>query len=451
MPSRVRLPKTADRRVLYAVKAEAQSPQQMSPEAQGEEEQSSRSAPASFTIDLSTITLLAGSAFALYLFSAVVLAGRSATSHFGADAHLYAVLADGEILDRILRFHPVTVVLAVGWLKLLGPLVSIDPHVLLKMLFAVVGAAGVAAAALTFSAFVPRAQAIAWSAIYAVSLGIWYFSSLEESKIVTATLAAIYIALYVRLRQQWTIRGAALLTLVLAVACLNEIVSCFLVAIPVIDTLLRHGWKWREGRWIAAHALVAPLAFGFLEGVLGRVLLTPITEAEGKSHFSMLFFYIFQNTFSVSTVYEFAVNWLFFNIAAPTPTATMWENAIPAGFKGYFFPVLANYLSSPLAGAVVLLSILMLAAILLPGYRKALGEGVGALLAALACYALVRAAFFLVFNPGEAMLFSPAATLAHLMLIAVPFSRTLLPGKGVILAALAGCLLVTNTAFMIGQ
>jgi 4-hydroxybenzoate polyprenyltransferase len=383
MPPRSRLPADTTRRVLYAVEAVKDTSDATIHGSDTESEQAcSDEILVKPDINLATVVLIAGAAFALYLFSAVVLAGRGGTSHFGADAHLYAVLADGEIIDRIVRFHPVTVVLAVGWLKLFAPLVSLDPHILLKMLFALVGAAGVGAAAMTFSVFLPRVQAIAWSAIYAVSLGVWYFASIEESKIVTATLAAIYLAIYVRLRQQWTLRGAISLTVVLALACLNEIVSCFLVAIPVIDTLVRYGWNWREGRWIGAHALVAPVAFGILEGVISRVLLTPGTEAEGKSHFSMLFFYVFQNDFKLSTVYEFAVNWLFFNIVAPTPAATMWEGAMPDGFKGYFFPVLSNYLTSPITGAVVVLAVLMAVVIMLPGYRTALGQGVGALLAA---------------------------------------------------------------------
>ena len=46
--------------------------------------------------------------------------------------------------------------------------------------------------------------------IYAVSFGVWYFASIEESKIVTATLSALYIAIYLHLRDDWTMRGAVL-------------------------------------------------------------------------------------------------------------------------------------------------------------------------------------------------------------------------------------------------
>lgn len=64
------------------------------------------------------IALVAGAAFGLYWLSSFVLQGRSATTNFGADTWFYAVLAEGNVidriagnyhLDRIARFHPTTV------------------------------------------------------------------------------------------------------------------------------------------------------------------------------------------------------------------------------------------------------------------------------------------------------------------------------------------------------
>jgi hypothetical protein len=71
---------------------------------------------------------------------------------------------------------------------------------------------------------------------------------------------------------------------------------------------------------------------------------------------------------------------------------------------------------------------------------------------ALLAYALVRAAFFFVFNAKENMLFSPSATLAHLLLLAIPFAATSLPerAKVTLLALLAALLFVNNGRFIIG-
>src|SRR5262249_35555490 len=150
-------------------------------------------------------------------------------------------------LDRVTRFHPATTVLALAWMKLLHPLTAwVSPPQLLRAMSAAVGAVGVSAAMAAFAAFVPRRQVALWGIIYAVSLDVWFFASIEESKIVTATLAALYVVAYLRLRARWTTRGAALLTSILLIACLNEIVAAFLVAIPVVDTLIRRGWDTRS-------------------------------------------------------------------------------------------------------------------------------------------------------------------------------------------------------------
>jgi hypothetical protein len=202
-------------------------------------------------------------AFGLYWLSSFVLQARNATTHFGADAHVYTLLADGIVVDGLARFHPVTIAMAMGWMKILGPLTPwVAPRHILKAMFAAVGAVGVLAAMSAFAANMPRRYAALFSSIYAVSLGVWYFSSIEESKIVTTSLTAFYIATYLHLRQRWTTRGALLLSNSL-LACLNEIVCCFLVIIPAIDSLVQRGWSLRSNWWIAAHRLAAPAAFIF--------------------------------------------------------------------------------------------------------------------------------------------------------------------------------------------
>src|SRR5262245_41323564 len=139
--------------------------------------------------------LLVLGAFGLYWLSAIILQSRGGSTHFGADTYLYSLLADGIAHDRVARFHPVTTTLAAVWLKLLSPLTAwIAPLTLLKGLFALVGAAGVWAATAAAAEVVPRRLAVLLGAVYATSLSIWYFSSIEESKIVSATLATTYIA-----------------------------------------------------------------------------------------------------------------------------------------------------------------------------------------------------------------------------------------------------------------
>ncbi|MBX3522762.1 MAG: hypothetical protein KF807_06115 [Xanthobacteraceae bacterium] len=194
-------------------------------------------------------------AFALYWATSFILEAHDATTRFGADTWFYTKIADGSALarvgenyhlDRIFRFHPVTVVLGAGWMGLFGWLSGwMTPYHILKAMFSLVGALNIYAAMSAFAAIMPRKHVAFWGIIYAVSLGVWFFSSIEESKIVSAALAAAYIAVYLHLRTQWTRPRAILLTVILLFACLNEIVAGFLVLIPVVDTLMQRGFDLR--------------------------------------------------------------------------------------------------------------------------------------------------------------------------------------------------------------
>lgn len=372
---------------------------------------------------------------------------RHGTTHFGADGHLYELLAQGTIHDRIARFHPLIVALSLAWMKLLAPLAQwISPAVLLQALFALIGAAGAGAATAVFASQLgQRWLAVLCGMIYASSLGIWYFSAIPESKILTASLSAFYILSYIRLRAQWTTSRYLVLTAVLFAACMNEIVSCFLVIVPFVDTILRRGWHWHAWKWIGAHALAVLLSFVFLEWAINGTAVTATDDPESRSHISMLIFYVLKSDYSISSLYAFAINWLFFNIAAPSSATPLWPHA-----GGYFEPSLVPYFASPLTALLPALLVLIVGAGLSPDYKSRLTAECRALLFAVASYAGIRAAFFVVFNPAEPLLFSPAVTLAHCMIVFVPFAASRFAAKMPVLLALWGILVFANGRFILG-
>ena len=412
-----------------------------------------RASPARPTSPHVYFALVAGAAFGLYWFSSYMLLARDATMYFGVDTDGYTEFVDGDVfrrmvttydLDRIMRFHLTTALMAVTWMKIFGPLTRwIAPLFLLKALFALIGAAGVWAAMSAFAAVMPRRYVVLFGVIYAVSFSVWYFSSIQESKIVSATLAALYIANYLRLRERWTTRGAALLTAILLLACMNEMVAGFLVIIPVVDTLKERGLDWRHGRWIAAHALVGPLAFLILEG-FAHAFLAADRHAEGASHFSMLIYYISRSYHGPDMLYLFVANWLFFSVAAPTPNAPLWS---PPGF---FEPILTNYFSSPASAILVILFVAMIAVCVATRRRSEGFRNPAGIVLGLLAYTALRSVFFFVFDPAEPLLFSSSVTLAHMLLLGMLFAAAKFPGKRTLLAAFAVLLLVTNQAFIIG-
>ena len=409
--------------------------------------------PARQTSQHAYFALVAGAAFGLYWFSSYMLLARGATMYFGVDTDGYTEFAQGDVLrrmvttydlDRIIRFHLTTATLAVTWMKILDPLTRwIAPIYLLKALFSLIGAAGVWAAMAAFSSVMPRRYVIFFGIVYAVSFSVWYFSSIQESKIVSGTLAAIYIATYLRLRTEWTTRRAVFLTGVLLLACMNEMVAGFLVVIPVVDLLVQRGLDWRHGWWIAAHALVGPLAFVILED-FARAFLTPGQHPEGASHFSMLIYYVSQAYHGPDMLYLFVLNWLFYSQAAPTPVPPLWA---PPGF---FEPALSNYFSAPASAVLVALFVGMMVASVLTRRRAERPGNLTGIALGLLAYSLVRGTFFFVFDPPEPLLFSSSVTLAHMLMFGMLFAAANFPGKRTVLAAFAVLLFATNQAFIIG-
>jgi hypothetical protein len=395
------------------------------------------------TVGILSVTAIA---FGVYWLTAVMLASRYAAGHFGADANFYAVLADLGIHHRAARFHPVTTTLGYAWMKLFLPLAPwLAPATILKAFFAAVGALGVWAAMSIFTVLLPRGYVLLGGALYASSLGVWYFSGIPESKIVTATLSVLYIAAYVRFRQRRSLATAVMLSVMLALACLNEIVSACLLAVPIVDVLLRQGSDWRRLRWLAAHVPVVLVSWFVLEVFVNGWFIPESKYVEGQSHFNMLLYYIAKNDYGLASLHGFIANWFFFNIVAPTPQALQWAHV-----GGYFEPTLSAYLASPIALATLLLiAVIAIAGLLLRRGGVDLGPG-GQLLLPLAAYGLGRAVFFFIFNPSEPLLFSPAVTIVHWLILLVPYTASRFPAKRALLAVLCVVLFATNAGFMLG-
>lgn len=386
--------------------------------------------------------LVALVAFGVYWLTAVLLDVRRAAGHFGADADQYAKLAHLLVHHRAARFHPVTTTLGIAWMNAFSPLLPwFSGATVLKAMFAAVGALGVWGAMWAFAALLPRRYFLLGGILYASSFGVWYFSAIPESKIVTATLSTLYIAAYVRFISKPTLQATVILLTVLALACLNEIVSAFLIAIPAVDMALRREFDRRRIQWLAGHVAVVLAAWLVLEFVVNGWLIPKIAE----SHFHMLIYYIMTNDHGLASLYGFVANWLFFNIVAPDTLTPQ-----PPDFGGLFQPTLLTYLNSPLALATLLVLGLVAVAGLLPRYRAAHLGAAGSVLLPIAAFVLVRAIFFFIFNPLEAMLFSPAVTIAHWLVVLVPFAASRFPAKGGLLTALCVLMIATNAGFMLG-
>ena len=385
--------------------------------------------------------------FALYWVSSFSLESRDATTYFGADTWQYSILANGEVNERLIRLHPVTVALTLGWMKLLSPLSAwIAPLAMLKALFALTGALGAVAAIIAFNAFMPRREAVLWGVIYASSMSVWYFSSIEESKIVSATLVAIYIALYLHLRSNWTAKRAGLLIFVFFLACLNEIVAALLVAIPAVDEFTKHRFKLRAHAWVALHALAAPLALLILEFAIRRQVTADPTNPEGSGFIEIYLYYFSLNTLDQKTASDFLQRWFFFNIAAPEAEIN-YANASP-GYGGDFEPSLLHYFESPVSAAFLVSFVAIIVAAFWYRDRRPERIRLGGILLAFGAYALARMIFFFLLLPGECLLHTTSVSLVHLLIVAAPFAASHFRYKSIALALAALFLFATNAIFI---
>jgi hypothetical protein len=100
---------------------------------------------------------------------------------------------------------------------------------------------------------------------------------------------------------------------------------------------------------------------------------------------------------------------------------------------------------------LVVLFGIMLIAIVLPRYRTGNLSRYAGILLGLAAYALLRGAFFLAVYPYECLLFASPVTLAHVLLIGIPFATSSFPAKSALLAAVALLLVITTGTFIISQ
>jgi hypothetical protein len=399
-----------------------------------------------------SLCLVASVSYLLYTETSKILIEKDITALFGADTHLYLQLAGGVVNDQIRHFHPVNVYLSNAWMAALSPLRDIvGVETLSGAMYALVGAAGVAAAWSAFSRVLPPRYVIACTIAYAFALGSWYFSSIHETKIIDGAIASIYIAIYLHIREKWSLTGVLALTAILILGCFNSIVTAFLIAIPAVDIFLREQYRLRKLGWVVLHAMPVPLILFGMEVLIDKSMASGAHEAEADSHFDLLLTFAALGDHSISSWLGFALNWLLFSLAAPSGNAD-YSYPIWGDYTGYFEPVILNYFGNLATALFLILLCVMLAAAII--YRrdesKATSLPLTPLLIGLAVYSLIRSILFFIFIPSEALLYTPPVILAHLLILFACFLHSGAPGKQPVLYGFVAVMFISNMRFLFG-
>ncbi|HKJ61689.1 MAG TPA: hypothetical protein VKA94_06795 [Hyphomicrobiales bacterium] len=388
--------------------------------------------------------------FLLYCETSKLLIEKDITDLFGADTHLYLTLATGTVNDQIQLFHPLTVYLTKAWMAVFSPIrdvIGVDN--LSGAMYALIGAGGVAAAYSAFRRLLPSSYVITCTIAYAFAFSGWYFSSIHETKIIDGSIASIYIAIYLYIREKWSPTGALALTAVLIIGCFNAIVTAFLVAIPAIDTFLRENYRIRKLGWVALHAMPVPLIFIALELLIDRSIAAGANEAEANGHFDLLLTFAALGDHGIASWLGFALNWMLFSLAAPASNAD-YSYAIWEDYHGYFEPSVLNYFGNGATGLFLVMLCIMLATVVIYRRSDAKTASLQPLLIGLAAYSLIRSILFFVFIPAEALLYTPPVILAHLLILFCFFIYSDAPYKKPVLYTFVAALFISNMRFLFG-
>lgn len=370
------------------------------------------------------------------------------SSYFGADSIIYAKIAEGVIDQQVQFFHPLTAAISSLWLSITTPLQGLaDVAELYGAMYAAIGALGVVAAAAAFHRLLPANPALICTLAYALSLSVWYFSSIHETKIIDGTIASVYIAVYLRLRENWSIWWFFLLTSIMIIGCFNSIVTAFLVLIPAIDVLLRNSFRIRELGWVFMHALPAPFILIILEFLIRSSVEPNNVKAEAENHFDLLVTFAKMGSHTVTSFFGFIQNWIVFSLAAPSADAdhgyAIWEVT-----EGYFHPNLHQYFSN-LSSGLFLLSLILIVLVGLNTVRLGrLAVGLWPLLAGLAAYSAARIVLFFIFLPSEALLYTSPIILAHLIIISTLYFQSTFRYKAQIYGFFVAMMAISNIRFM---
>lgn len=392
--------------------------------------------------------LILCASFSLYWETQSIFHEYEKSSYFGADSNIYAKIAEGIVDQQIAFFHPFTAFISKTWIFMTSPLMGlVDAHERFGAMFALIGALGVVAAAAAFRKLMSANRAMLCTCAYALSLSIWYFSSIHETKIIDGAIASLYIAVYLCIRQNWNIWWFLLLTSILIVGCFNSIVTAFLVLIPAVDILLREKLNLKKLDRVVLHALPAPVILVILEVMIKKSIDVTNLEAEAQNHFSLLITFAELGDHSIWTFLDFLKNWLVFSLGAPSADAdhgyAIWQEA-----DGYFAPNLFQYFSS-LSSGLFFVSLTLIIVISLNAIQLRLqNREIYCLLAGLAAYSCARIVLFFIFLPSEALLYTSPVILAHLIIMSVLFFKSRFPYKTELYGFFVAMMAVSNIRFM---
>ncbi len=355
-----------------------------------------------FVLQIDLIWIVGVFFFVLYFFSLTNEVGSLVLKDypFGADVPLYirAILSDH--FTGITARHPITVGIITG-IKLIIKMIplNINKIAILKLFFAFIGSLNIVIVYKLFSKIgKQRIINILMVMAYGFSFSVWYFASVPESYIVSTLLYSCYLLLFISYKDKLDWQKTGILSALLIVCSLNEIISLFLLVIP----LVYYGQKLFLNKDLRNKMLVHILSVTLISFFVINAVIYGLEECSIFEYYIKFSQEYNKIKYSFYELKEPLLNMFFFNIGIPAKSVFYATKKFP-DYIGFFIPSLVEYFKHIFSALFLILWIGLLGRIKIVRNNS--------LMLSLLVLIILKFIFIASFNPGEAILYSSDSNL----------------------------------------
>jgi len=303
-----------------------------------------------------------------------------------------------------------------------------------KFLFSFFGAINVMIVYRIFLMFFNRYKSFLFTVCYGFSLSVWYFSSVPESYVISATLYSLYFWYFIKHCSDLRLMKVLILLGILAFAICNDISSVFLLFLPLIYFNKEIITNKRIRSYFLLHVffLVALcIMFKFLGWDVVKFFLIQ-REGYGPS------------SYVLSDFIEPFLNVIFFSVGAPSHE-TSYAPRLLSFNSAFFKPTLLGYMDHIVTAIFFIfygsLMIIALSRVQLIKHNKFIIPFI--------VFIAARYLSIVFFNPGEAFLFTTLSTLPLLLILFCLFDTAHFRYKGAFELVLFLSMFASNLRFLI--
>jgi len=331
--------------------------------------------------------------------------------------------------------HPLTTWLIKSYRGLIEGMFHVTASIpAMKFLFSFFGAINIVIVYSICTMFFNRYRSVLYTACYGFSLSVWYFSSVPESYVISATLYSLYIWYFIKHSSDLRLTQVLISLGILTLALLNDISSVFLLLLPLTYYNKKIITDKKIRRFFLLHVF-----FFLASWFVIKFQQWPLVEfySNMRNDFSV-------KSFMINDFMEPLLNVTFFSIGAPSHEVSYAPRMLPH-YPGYFVPSLWGYMNHIVTAIFFVFYsgfiMIALSRIHLIKHNKFIIPFI--------IFIIARYVSIIFVNPGEAFLFTILSTLPLLLVLFFLFDMTNFKYKGIFEFILTFSIAASNLRFFI--